>query len=169
MEVDHIFAFVTDKKAVDDLVNFGLMEGSGRIHQGIGTANRRIFFENFYLEFLWVTNEVEAKSIDKLGLWERSNFRENGFSPFGLCLKNTKDTDAIFKASLNWHPEFLQSSDHVDIIIRGKMPWIFRFPPHKKLKNVEELHPKKGEPISLLASATTSPSNNFTVRLALKV
>lgn len=138
MEVDHIFIFVTDRQDVDDLVKFGFMEGSGRTHQGIGTANRRIFFENFYLEFLWVTNETEARSFDRLGIWQRSNFRENDFSPFGLCLENTKDSDDIFKNSLKWHPEFLQSNDHVDIITSSNMPWIFRFPPNRKPKNTEE-------------------------------
>jgi len=47
MEIDHIFIFVSSKDLADELVSFGLTEGSGNVHKGIGTANRRFFFENF--------------------------------------------------------------------------------------------------------------------------
>ncbi len=139
MEIDHIFIFLSPKgEEVDDLVRFGLNEGSGRSHPGIGTRNRRVFFENFYLEFLWVENEAEAKSLQDLGIWERSKFRDSDYSPFGLCLNNTANTDSIFEDSLKFHPDFLPKGNVVDIITNEKMPWIFRFPPKRQKKNSAE-------------------------------
>ena len=71
MNIDHIFIFVDSKQSADELIDFGLSEGSGNVHKGIGTANRRFFFENFYLEILWVENEGEAQSVEEIGIWER--------------------------------------------------------------------------------------------------
>lgn len=67
MTIDHIFIFVNSEDEANELVNFGLTEGIGNVHKGIGTANRRFFFENFYLEILWVENENKAKSVDEIG------------------------------------------------------------------------------------------------------
>ena len=73
------------------LSSFGLSEGSSRIHSGQGTANRRFFFHNAYLELLWVNNPEEAKSeeIYRTRLWERWRDRHNGACPFGFCLRCT--------------------------------------------------------------------------------
>lgn len=137
MLIDHIFIFCSSRKEADELISFGLTEGSGRTHQGIGTANRRFFFEDFYLEILWVHNESESKSVKEIGIWERSNFQNSGYSRFGLCLKNTKDTDKLFTNSLKWEPLFLPQGNHVDIITSDNMPWIFRFPSNRR-KNLSE-------------------------------
>lgn len=128
MLIDHVFIFVHSKQDADELVNFGLTEGSGNIHQGAGTANRRFFFENFYLEIIWVENKSEAKNNKEIGIWERSNYQISGFSRFGLCLKNTRDTDLIFEDSIKWEAVFLSEGEHVDILTSDKLPWIFRFP-----------------------------------------
>jgi hypothetical protein len=141
MDIDHIFIFVDSKEATDELVDFGLNEGSGNVHKGIGTANRRFFFKNFYLEILWVRNKQEAKSLKKLGIWERYDFKNTDYSRFGFCFTNTKATDYIFKNSISWQPEFLQNNEKVDILTNHKMPWIFRFPAKRKKTLLDE--PKK--------------------------
>ncbi|MEN8187402.1 MAG: VOC family protein [Bacteroidota bacterium] len=138
MNIDHIYIFSNKGKETDELVEFGLTEGSGRRHQGIGTANRRLFFENFYLEILWVENETEAKNVEEIGIWERNNYKNNNYSPFGLCLENTDDTDQIFHNSIKWHPEFLDKKEYVKIITNEKIPWIFKFPKNRIKKNIEE-------------------------------
>jgi len=132
MNIDHIYIFSNKGKETDELVEFGLTEGSGRIHQGIGTANRRIFFENFYLEILWVENAAEAKSIEEIGLWARNEHKNSNYSRFGLCLENTEDTDDIFKDSIKWQPDFLPVGNQVEIITNENMPWIFKFPKNRK-------------------------------------
>lgn len=145
MRIDHVFIFVNCKEEANELIDFGLTEGSGRIHKGIGTANRRFFFENFYLEILWVANEAEAKSMKNLGILERSNFHNSGFSRFGLCLKHTDDTDSIFENTIQWHPMFLPENQFVDILTSEHMPWIFRFPKNRANKQIDEpkVHPSK--------------------------
>src|SRR4051794_34154336 len=58
MDIDHIFIFTDNKgRIADELVSFGLTEGSSRVHQGQGTTNRTFSFENFFLEIVWVHNE----------------------------------------------------------------------------------------------------------------
>lgn len=153
MQIDHVFIFVSSKEEANELIEFGVTEGSGRIHKGIGTANRRFFFENFYLEILWVENEAEAKNMKNLGIWERANFHNSGFSRFGLCLKHTDDTDSIFKNTIQWHPMFLPENQFVDILTNDHMPWFFRFPKNRANKQIDEpkVHPSK---ISQLTSAT---------------
>lgn len=141
MTIDHIFIFVNSKEAADELVNFGLTEGSGNIHKGIGTANRRFFFDNFYLEILWVENEDEAKSVEEIGIWERYKYRESGYSRFGICFKNTKETNSIFSKAIQWKPMFLLSNKHVDILTTKHLPWFFRFPPNRRKSLKDE--PKK--------------------------
>ena len=56
---------------------------------GSGTACRRFFFHNAYLELLWVSDEGEARgeSVEPLRLWERWRHQRTGFSPFGLALR----------------------------------------------------------------------------------
>ena len=144
MGIDHIFIFSNKGKETDELVDFGLTEGSGRTHKGIGTANRRLFFENFYLEVLWVENEKEAKSVKKIGIWERSDFKNNQYSRFGLCLKNTEETDSIFNNSIKWKPGFLPENKFVDILTNERMPWIFRFPADRNKKLDEPINHKNG-------------------------
>ncbi len=144
MGIDYIFIFSNKGKETDELVDFGLTEGSGRTHKGIGTANRRLFFENFYLEVLWVENEKELKSVKKIGIWERSDFKNNQYSRFGLCLKNTEETDSIFNNSIKWKPGFLPENKFVDILTNERMPWIFRFPADRNKKLDEPINHKNG-------------------------
>lgn len=134
MEIDHIFIFSnTNGKEVDDLVNFGFTEGSSRIHSGQGTTNRKIYFDNFFLEFLWVIDEKEIRSettaVTKL--WERSQFEKNKYSPYGLCLVNSNTTDELFKKSKTYQPNYFPQGMSIDMITNEenpKLPWTFRLP-----------------------------------------
>ena len=85
MEVDHIFIFSNKNgKEFDTLVDFGFTEGSSRLHSGQGTMNRKLYFENFFLQILWVVSETEIQSdiTSKTKLWERSQFKKNQYSPY---------------------------------------------------------------------------------------
>lgn len=85
--LDHVF-IICDIGApeADDLLKHGLTEGSGNVHAGQGTANRRFFFNNFMLELLWVCNPADAASaaVAPTGLWTRWMARAAGASRFGL-------------------------------------------------------------------------------------
>lgn len=134
MEIDHIFIFSNnDGKEADKLVEFGLTEGSSRIHPGQGTTNRKFYFENFFLEVLWVIDETEIRSelTSKTKLWERSQFDKNDLSPFGLCLVNSKLTDKLFEQSQTYQPNYFPEGMSIDIITNEKnpnLPWTFRLP-----------------------------------------
>ncbi|AFY67656.1 VOC family protein [Geitlerinema sp. PCC 7407] len=89
-EFDHLFVFTEPgAPALEALLELGLREGSPNVHPGQGTANRRIFFHNGMLEFLWVHDAAEVQSdvIAPTKLWERSRPGVTGFSPFGLSLR----------------------------------------------------------------------------------
>jgi hypothetical protein len=113
-ELDHLF-ICTDRGAAvaDRLVTLGLIEGSPNIHPGQGTANRRFFFDNLMLEFLWVHNPGEAQSepIARTRLWERWVGRNSSACPFGLCLRPGMGEEAIAPFS-HWayHPPYLPAS-----------------------------------------------------------
>jgi hypothetical protein len=58
IEFDHLFVFTTvNAPEVDDILASGFTEGTSNLHPGQGTANRRIFFHNAMLEFLWIADE----------------------------------------------------------------------------------------------------------------
>jgi hypothetical protein len=71
------------------LASQGVLEGSGNTHPGQGTANRRFFFGNAYLELIWVCDPVEAQSdaAYPTQLWERWFHRHSGVCPFGLVYR----------------------------------------------------------------------------------
>lgn len=95
IELDHLFTFTgVGAPEVERLVEFGLSEGQPNTHPGQGTACRRFFFHNAYLEFVWVHDEQEAASewVRPLGFTARSRYQQTGASPFGLILRPTSGT-----------------------------------------------------------------------------
>jgi hypothetical protein len=90
LEFDHLFIW-TDEGApeAEALVAFGLTEGAPNTHPGQGTACRRFFFRNAYLELLWVRDPSEAQDehFGPTRLWSRWAGRRTGASPFGLGLR----------------------------------------------------------------------------------
>ena len=62
-EFDHVFICVSvGGEEASALAAFGLTEGTPNVHPGQGTACRRFFFANSYLELLWVSNAGEARN-----------------------------------------------------------------------------------------------------------
>jgi hypothetical protein len=143
MDIDHVFIFTNDKgKIADELVQFGLTEGSSRVHDGQGTANRKFYFENFFLEILWVHNEEELKSdITKpTGLWQRADFNST-HSPFGLCIVNTDETESLFEDAFKYQAAYFPIGLNIDILKNEQnlnMPWTFRLPFKGQKKNSAE-------------------------------
>jgi hypothetical protein len=93
-EIDHVLICTSVGGAeAEQLIAFGLTEGSRNRHPGQGTANRRFFFENAMLELLWVGDreEVRSEEVRRLGLWERWSQRDADASPFGICYRPIND------------------------------------------------------------------------------
>ena len=144
MDIDHIFIFTNDNgKIADELVLFGLTEGSSRIHVGQGTTNRKFYFDNFFLEILWVHNEAEIRNdlIKPTGLWQRANFKSTNFSPFGLCIVNTDETESLFQNALKYQPAYFPKGLNIEILTnkqKSNLPWTFRLPFKGQKKNETE-------------------------------
>ncbi|MEL7146302.1 MAG: hypothetical protein AAFO69_08035 [Bacteroidota bacterium] len=134
MEVDHIFIFSRlFGDEADELAQFGLIEGSSRVHPGQGTTNRKFYFSNFFLEILWVHDKEEIRSPGTVvtNLWKRSGFADNGFSPYGLCLVNNETTQNVFAKSSEYQPEYFPEGmviDFIDEESQPSLPWLFRLP-----------------------------------------
>jgi hypothetical protein len=93
VELDHFFICVAQAAPeAGRLVEFGLTQGAANRHPGQGTANRRFFFHNAFLELVWVDEPAEAQSalVAPTRLWQRWSERGRGASPFGICLRPTR-------------------------------------------------------------------------------
>src|SRR5690242_11286415 len=117
-EIDHLVVCASPgAPEARELVRFGLTEGAPNQHPGQGTACRRFFFRNAYLELLWVVDRAELQSalVRRTGLWERLN-RERGASPFGMALRPNGETDtpAPF-ATWEYRPPYLPAPYAISI------------------------------------------------------
>jgi hypothetical protein len=92
-EIDHFFVAVPAPNAgAEELLEAGFQEGPPVEHPGQGTASRGVFFENVYLELIWLANPSEAVSplIRRTGLAERLT-PGSGACPFGLGLRRLRE------------------------------------------------------------------------------
>ena len=135
-------------KEADALVRFGLTEGSNRVHPGQGTRNRKFYFDNFFLEIIWVHDEKEVKSerIAPLQLWERANHQHNKCSPLGICLSHTEDSDELFENSLSYQPVYFPEGVAFDVLPHEEfpdLPWTCRLPlmEQKSISEEPKNHP----------------------------
>lgn len=133
IEFDHLFICATfNAPEIEPLLALGLSEGQPNRHLGQGTANRRIFFHNAFLEFLWVHSEAEArgKVIQPMGLWERWQYRQTGASPFGLALRSTGSVNLPFE-TWAYRPPYLPPPLQIDVganSIHLDEPLLFHIP-----------------------------------------
>jgi hypothetical protein len=110
-ELDHVSVWVSvGGPEANRLAALGLTEGQPNRHPGQGTACRRFFFANAYLELLWVESPEEAQGpiAAPLRFWERWSGRGSGTCPFGLILRpaSADDTAAPFPA-WEYRPPYL--------------------------------------------------------------
>jgi hypothetical protein len=125
---DHLFICTAENApAVERVLACGFTEGTSNLHPGQGTTNRRIFFHNAMLEFLWVVNEQEVKSslIAPTHLWERWQYRQTGYSPFGVVFRTVDDGSSSQLPFETWDycPPYL--------------------PPHLQIKVASNTHPSE--------------------------
>ena len=116
------------------LIAAGLTEGSSITHPGQGTANRRFFFEDAYLELVWVGDADEARRepVVRTRLWDRWSRRGHGACPFGLVFAGAGGSPSPEPPFPTWsyHPPYSE----VAIDIGRETPlsepelFYFRFP-----------------------------------------
>lgn len=120
MELDHIFIMCAvgapEAAALDRL---GLKEGSSNTHPGQGTACRRFFFRNFYIELIWVHNPEEAQSgsVRRTRLWDRWSRRCAGACPFGVLLRAGSGDGRLGAPFPTWKyvPEYLPAGFAIEV------------------------------------------------------
>ncbi len=108
------------------------VEGSSRIHSNQGTRNRKFYFNDFYIEILWVHNHEEITSTltSQTQLYERSKYKINGASPFGLCINYSTQDDELFKNRLDYKPTYLPKNMTIEVLTNENsitLPWTFRW------------------------------------------
>src|SRR5262249_52786878 len=95
-QLDHVFLWVSaGGPEAERLAALGLTEGKPNRHVGQGTACRRFFFANTFLELLWVENpeETQGPLVSPLHFWERWSGRGSGTCPFGLIFRPASGAD----------------------------------------------------------------------------
>jgi hypothetical protein len=84
LKLDHVFILVEPGAQVaDSLLELGFQEGPRNTHPGQGTANRRIYFANGMVEFLWVRDANEANTGPGKDLRFPERSQNPKASPFG--------------------------------------------------------------------------------------
>jgi len=131
MEIDHVFICVPpEAPEADTLKAFGLTEGSPNRHPGQGTACRRFFFQNAYLELLYLESPAESQNerTRPTRLFDRMPHNAADASPFGIGFRPATNSEKkVPFPSWPYKPAYLPGSLIIDI---GKSPimepmWLF--------------------------------------------
>ena len=100
-------------------MRLGLKEGSANTHPGQGTACRRFFFENAYLELFWVSDprEAQAEEVLKARLFERWSKRNEGACPFAIIFRPADASVAAEPPFPTWayRPSYMPAGVSIDI------------------------------------------------------
>jgi hypothetical protein len=131
--LDHLILLCSEgAPEANELVRLGLTEGSRNTHPGQGTANRRFFFDNAYLELVWLSNlaELESEPARRLGFLERWLGGRPDSCPFGLVLRpaTTEDIQPPF-CSWAYRPTYLLPGRVINVAegIPISEPLVFHF------------------------------------------
>jgi hypothetical protein len=120
MELDHVF-ILCDEGApeAEALVRLGVREGSPNAHPGQGTACRRFFFANAYLELLWVHDAVAAghDPVKRTRLLDRWALRRAAACPFGVVVRASVDESDTAPRFPTWRytPPYLPDGVAIDV------------------------------------------------------
>ncbi|MBL1419847.1 MAG: VOC family protein [Alphaproteobacteria bacterium] len=125
MKIDHLLICVdAPEKKVKILTDFGLIEGEPNSHFGQGTSNRRFYFDNIYLELLYIDDLKAAQSAltKPTKIYQRFLPKTSKISPFAVCFyaddpkKNNKKFDINKFDNWAYKPKYLPSPLKIDIL-----------------------------------------------------
>ena len=133
LPLDHIFIWVDDLAAADALLEAGFQEGPGRVHHGQGTANRKFYWNNFFLEFLALNDaeEFAQQAVVDSGLPAFAERAGMSGSPFGVCFLEHHVTAEALAPTHAFAPDYLPSGTSMDIRFEPEAlhaPWMVRLP-----------------------------------------
>ena len=112
-KLDHILIWVDkDAPEIELFKENGFTSIISGSHSQQGTSGKYIFFLNFYIELLYISDHAEAtENIEKFGCnyIGRSNWKLNHVSPFGLALKmETFDKENILFDYTEYKAEWMK-------------------------------------------------------------
>jgi hypothetical protein len=136
LKLDHVFILVEpEAKVADRLLELGFQEGPRNTHPGQGTANRRFYFANSMLEFLWVRDANEANTGPGKDLRFPERSQNPHASPFGAIFVPRYDATHQAMPFPGWpyQPDYFPPAKgfHVGANSKNLMePLCFYFPFH---------------------------------------
>lgn len=176
IELDHVFiAASAGGPEIDALLSRGFEEGPRNTHPGQGTACRRIFFENAYLELIWLEDPKEAASekIRRTRLCERLDPAQSA-NPFGMGLRS-RDPEKTVPGFSTWDycPPYLPEGLAIPVGVNSERlhePLLFLLPGSRKAAWEPTRHPngaKRITGISMAFPGADQPSPELQALLAL--
>ena len=139
LELNHIFVFTKPKatELLGTLGNNGFNMGRGRIHEGQGTENQCLFFDNAYFEAIWERDdaEMQLEKPKKAKIPERAHWRDTGYSPFGIALNFVENwpIELPFK-TWKYNPGFMPKGSYIDVAEGNNTTSPFIFIMHNVLR-----------------------------------
>ncbi|MEM7772838.1 MAG: VOC family protein [Cyanobacteria bacterium P01_A01_bin.37] len=136
LKLDHVSILVVPgAKVADRLLESGFQEGPRNTHPGQGTANRRVYFANGMVEFLWVQDADEARTGSGRDLRFPERSQDPSASPFGAIFVPGTDQVNPEMPFPGWHyqPDYFPPPKgfHVGANSENLMePLCFYFPFH---------------------------------------
>lgn len=120
MELDHVFVLCgRGAPEAEVLLRLGIREGAANTHPGQGTACRRFFFANAYLELLWVENaeETGSEAVQRTQLLDRWSLRRSGACPFGIILRPSSGGPEVAPDFPTWRytPPYLPAGLAIEV------------------------------------------------------
>ncbi|REJ85775.1 MAG: glyoxalase-like domain protein [Acidobacteria bacterium] len=152
-EVDHVFVAAScGAPQAEDLVEAGFAEGPANHHPGQGTACRRFFFENAYLELAWLVDFAEASSREarRIGVRERVA-TESGASHAGICLRARDPTEPLPVDTWSYTPSYIPQGTAIPIAANSARldePLLFFLPAGLVPLKPEDVHPNGARRLS---------------------
>lgn len=112
LELDHLFCFCDSSLSeIELLSSAGFSIAPYRSHKGQGTANRRILFEENYIELIYLESLADAIQ-NPLALDKRANWETTEACPFGIALRGSvpeKYQDYFWE----YLPDYLESKNPI--------------------------------------------------------
>jgi hypothetical protein len=161
-ELDHVFLAVSNgAPETDALIGAGFTEGAPNSHPGQGTACRRIFFSNAYLELIWLEDLAEASSplVEPTALALRAACTE-GVSRVGLCLRAIESGETLPIDTWRYRPPYLPEGTFLPVAASSRVlhePLLFFLPGGIGRPKDEQAHPNGAR--ALTAVTVTVPKS----------
>lgn len=116
MQIDHIFIRARAGGPEAELLSsMGLTEGSGNHHPGQGTENRRFFFQNGFIELLWIADADEIQSAQTRRTMLLERLTQDDASPFGICFRPSSGEGEAPFPHWQYTPAYLPPGLTIDI------------------------------------------------------